>query len=177
MGFPNSARPVTVQRVLPARRPRSDRGVSLFTFSVAFLLLLLLLLGVVDAGVNYGNRSEIGHAALTTAHLVATGGSTDDEADCALYGRVPDDQVDLLCFAKSATHMDASRVRVKVLSTKRAAVVCVMAQAYSPTGMFAFVARGHSFTARSVVSTRRNVAEVAETPLPGTDWDFCSRGV
>lgn len=177
MGFPNPTQPVTVLRVLPTRRPRSDRGLTLAAFSLAFMLLMVLLLGVVDAGVNFGNRSEIGHAALTTAHLVATGGTTGDRIECAIYGRVPDAAAALLCFAKEATHMDASRVRIKIMPTKRAAVVCVMAQAYSATGMFAFVTHGRSFTARSVVATRRNIPDIAETPLPSTDWNFCSSGV
>ncbi len=177
MGFPNSAQPVTVLRVPPIRRPRSDRGVTLAAFSLAFMLLMVLLLGVVDAGVNFGNRSEIGHAALATAHLAATGGTTGDRKECAVYGRVPDDDADLLCFAKEATHMDASRIRIRIMHGKRAAVVCVMAQAYSVTGMFAFVTHGRVFTARSVAATRRSVPDVAEIPLPSTNWNFCSRGV
>ena len=145
-------------------------------FPLALMLLMVLLLAVIDAGVNIGNRSEVAHAAREGA-LFDPMTAAPNHSECALYGDVPNSARDLLCFTKERTHMDASRVRVMITGDGHRRTVCVMAQAYSPTGMFAFVTDGRAFTARSVVTTRHAGTEVAETPLRSTNWNFCTRGV
>ena len=163
------------------RRHRSERGAALAEFAICFPVFMLLMLAVVDMGVNYGDGVETEHAAEAAAHAGAVAKPGDD-ATCDL---VPDGTLArptrrLICLAKAGTHLDAHKVRVRVVhgDDDHTVVVCVQSRADSVSGMLGPLLDGKVHEARSAATTDLPSGASApstggEQALGGHDWSFC----
>ncbi len=174
-------------------RRRLDRGATLVEFALAFPVLVMLMLGIVDAGINFGNKVQTSHAAREGARagMVNRVGSV---TGCWMDpdGTLQPSTRALVCLTKARTHMDPERVRVKafymgpngkatttVSNPSNSIVVCVMSEAYSVTGMFNWALGGRAHTSRAVTKTAKPyggqyTAPGGELPLPGHDWSWCA---
>lgn len=151
------------------------------------------MLGIVDAGINFGNKVQTAHAAREGSRA----GMVNRVGDVTGCWMDPDGALQastkaLVCLTKARTHMEPERVRVKafymgpngkatanVNNPSNSIVVCVMSEAYSATGMFGWAFGGRAHTARSVTKTAkpfggRYTAPGGELPLSGHDWNWCA---
>jgi hypothetical protein len=171
-------------------------------FAIAVPVLLLLMLGIIDFGVNFGNKVETTHAAREGARAGSVNRvGTDDTCPMNPSGALAVDTRRLICLTKARTHMDPTAVAVKVMYMGRngklttdfspgttaanpySLVVCVSAKAYSLTGMLSGVLDGRFHHIRSVVKTGKPASGAfvppgQERPLRSgavTDsWAWCS---
>ena len=116
----------------------TERGASLVEFAFVFPILILLMMSVIDFGVNFGNKVQGTHAAREGARagsvgkaLAPTGHAIGDAGtDCRLYGFAVDATVNtgttvtsdqttasqnLACFTKYRAHVLDADIRVKAL--------------------------------------------------------------
>jgi len=155
----------------PSRHRRSERGAAVIEFAIAFPILFLLMMGVVDFGVNYGNKVETTHAAREGARAGSVGRVGSDTT--CFMGSTPSslEARQLLCLVKARTHMDPKDVRVRVTymdgegkytndfseATRQAnrysIMVCVSTKAYSLSGLLSPVFNGRFHHARAVIKT------------------------
>lgn len=162
-------------------------------FAFAFPVLIVLMLGIVDVGINFGNKVQTSHAAreASRAGMVNRVGSV---TGCYIdpSGALDASTKALICLTKARTHMDPEKVRVtafymgpngkrstNVNNPSNSIVVCVMGQAYSVSGMFNIFFDDKAHTARSVAKTAKPfggqyTAPGGEEPLPGHDWNWCT---
>jgi len=160
---------------------------------------MLLMLAIVDMGVNFGDQVEAEHAAQEAARagsVAKTGGSSS----CALSpnGTLPVLTQRLFCMAKARTHMTANDVRVKVFyegvngrtttnyqpaipgaASTATIVVCVQSRAESVSGMLGPILDDEVHESRSRVKTGvpsggTYPAAGEEHPFTGHDWSFCT---
>jgi hypothetical protein len=161
------------------RRRRGERGSALAEFAICFPLFLLLMLAVVDLGVDYGDGMENDHAAADAAQAAATSNLGHDlTCSLASHGLLARRTRLVVCLAKDRTHRDPADVRVKVAHLgPDDVVVCVQSRAGSVSGMLAPVFDGRVHESRAAVrastAAGRSLPEGAEDPLPGHDWAFC----
>ena len=178
---------------------RSDKGGALVEFAIAFPIFMLLLLAVVDMGVNFGDKVETAHASREAARAGSVSKvGTDTSCDLDPNGTLAVLTEELFCLAKARTHMDTAEVRVKVfyegvngkettnydpvppaLSATSTIVVCLMSNAKSISGMLSTVFDGNAHESRALIKNGRPQGGVypppgEENPLPGQDWSFCS---
>ncbi len=193
----------------PARRPgreadrrsqRSDRGAALVEFAIVFPVFIVLLLGVVDFGVNFGDKVLTSNAAREAARQGAVS-QVGSDSTCGLdpNGSLTVLTEQTMCLAKARTHMDPSRVRVKIFyegphgketanyqpaagsqTSTAAIVVCVMTQASSMSGMFSPIFDDQAHKNLTIIKTGAAPGSPAkfpaageEFPLTGQDWSFC----
>jgi len=190
--------------VEPASRPvppsstrrRSDRGATIVEFSIAFPILILLLLAIVDFGVNYGNKINVSHSAREAARLGSVG-QTGGDGSCSVTAMSSPStaQRELICFAKRTAAMKDTEVRVRFaymgpggkiattntgLGNKNSMMMCVQGQARSVSGLFSPLIDDKVFTARTVIKTGRLggtsawVDPISEVSLPTGNWGFCT---
>jgi len=155
----------------PARRGRGERGAALIEFALAFPILFLLMMGVVDFGVNYGNKVETSHAAREGARAGSVG-RVGTDTSCYVARTPPSTEArQLACLVKARTHMDSEDVRVRFTymdgdgrytndfsEAKRQAnrysiMVCVSTRAFSLSGLLAPVFNGKFHHSRAVIKT------------------------
>ena len=182
----------------PRRRHRGERGAALAEFAICFPVFMLLMLAIVDMGVNFGDKVETEHAAREAARagsVAKTGGNSS----CSLTpnGTLPVLTRQLFCMAKARTHMNPANVRVKIFyegvngkvttnyqpATAGAAstatiVVCVQSRADSVSGMLSPILDDKVHESRSLVKTGvpsggTYPATGEEHPFSGHDWSFC----
>jgi Flp pilus assembly protein TadG len=183
-------------------RCRGERGGALVEFAMAFPVFMLLLLAVVDMGVNYGDRVQTAHAAREAARAgsVSKVGTT---TGCYIDGTVTNSlSQSLICLAKARTHKNPADVRVKVFyegangkatsnynpptgmssSPTSTIVVCVMSRAQSISGMLNPIFSGKAHKSMSLVKTANPAPTAggvypppaAENALPGHNWAWCA---
>ena len=135
-----SENPTRARFDAPARRRASrpsERGASIVEFALVFPLLILLMMGVVDFGVNYGNKVQSTHAAREGARSGSVGKVVppsgfaigDTGTKCRLFGFALDAAINtggaitaletdtsknLACLTKYRTKINQNEVRVKV---------------------------------------------------------------
>jgi len=171
-------------------------------FAIAVPLLMLLLMGIIDFGVNFGNRVETTHAAREGARAGSVNRvGTVDTCPIVPSGTLAVETRRLICLTKARTHMDPNAVAVKIMYMGRNAklttdfsaataatnpyslVVCVSSKAYSLTGMLSGVLDGRFHHMRSVVKTGKPASGVfvpagQEQPMTSggvTDsWSWCT---
>jgi len=155
----------------PMRTRRSERGAALIEFALAFPILFLLMMGVVDFGVNYGNKVETTHAAREGARAGSVG-RVGTDGGCNIAGTPATTEArQLVCLTKSRTHMDADDVRVRIAymdgngaytndfsetarqSNRYSIMVCIASKAYSLSGLLSPVFNGRFHHARAVIKT------------------------
>lgn len=152
-------------------RRRGDSGAALVEFAMAFPILILLMMGVIDFGVNYGNKVETTHAAREGARAGSVG-RVGVDASCAV-GSIPSSTETrrLVCLTKSRTHMDPDDVRVRISymdgsgaytndfseatrqSNRYSIMVCVSTKAYSLSGILSPIFNGRFHHSRAVIKT------------------------
>lgn len=151
--------------------PRSERGAALVEFALAFPILFLLMMGVVDFGVNYGNKVETTHAAREGARAGSVGRVGVDSSCAMASAPATTEARQLACLIKSRTHMDDDDVRVRFTymdgdgrytndfseatrqSNRYSIMVCVSTRAYSLSGLLSPVFNGRFHHARAVIKT------------------------
>jgi hypothetical protein len=181
-------------------RTRSERGSALAEFAIAFPLLIVIMLAVIDFGLEYGNKVAVADSARR-ASRVASVARVGSDSSCSVNGSAPDPQTHkLVCLAKRRTRMSDDRVAVKVLymgangkqttnfsaakmtENKYSVVVCVSASARSISGLLRPVFDGRFHHSRSVTKTAKPFTGTfpppwEETPLTSgsvTDtWSWC----
>lgn len=180
---------------------RSERGAALAEFGLAFPVLILVMLAVIDFGVEYGNKVNVADSARRTSR-VASVGRSGNEGGCYINGTPPDTASEqLVCLAKRRSHMDPDRVAVKLIymgptgkattdfsparmtENKFSVVMCVSATAESTSGILNAVFDGRFHHSRSVTKTGKPAggtlaAPFEETPLTNgsavDDWSWCT---
>ena len=153
------------------RTGRPERGAALAEFALAFPILILLMMGVIDFGVNYGNKVQTSHAAREGARAGSVGNIGVDSS-CNMIG-TPSSLLtrQLICLTKTRAHMDATDVRVRITymdadgryttdfsdATRRlnqySIMVCVSSRAYSLSGMLTPYFNGKFHHSRAVIKT------------------------
>ncbi len=183
----------------PARR--AERGTALVEFAFAFPVLILIMLAVIDFGVEYGNKVSVADAARR-ASRVASVTRVGTDSSCTINGGAPDPETaKLVCLTKAKTHMSDERVAVKIfymgpngkkttnfaaatmLENRYSVAVCVSATARSTSGFLNPVFDGRFHHSRSVTKTAKPstgtfVPPFEETPLTNgsttDDWSWCT---
>jgi len=171
-------------------------------FVIAFPVFLVILVTVIDLGVNFGDGVQLSQGASEAAQLAArsnVGGR--DHCDVASSLPLASLARHAVCLVKAKTHLDPSTVRVKLFyetgdgqptadyqptSAGKASgatmVLCVMSPENSATGLLSavFNHRAHHarFTARLQVPVKSAGGQyppaATERPLAGQDWSFCT---
>ena len=171
-----------------------ERGATLVEFAIAFPVLILLMMGIVDFGLNYSNKVQLGNAARAAARAasVANVGNT---TDCPINvpGGLTLPTKALICSAKARTHADATKVAVKVLYmgahgmettnipwskdvNPYSIVVCMSVATYSVTGMLSPFFNGHFQHARAVIKTASPEGHGGAFIPPGQESPLSSGG-
>lgn len=192
--------PWSVPRATTSRK--GERGAALAEFAFCFPVFLLLMMAVVDLGVNFGDKVETAHAAREAARAGSVS-KVGDDSSCALDvpATTPLLSRQLFCLAKARTHMDPSDVRVKLFyegvngkvttnyqpprptsSSTATIVVCVQSRASSLSGLLGVFLDGKVHESKSMVKTGLPAPAASglypeaaqESPLPGHDWSFCT---
>ena len=181
---------------------RRDRGATLVEFAIAFPVLILVMMGIVDFGLNYSNKVQLADAARAAARAgsIANVGS---DTTCPLRTATalsPATRA-LMCNAKARARTDPTRLAVKILymgahgrettsiadrdaGNPSSLVVCMSVSTYSITGLLSPLFNGHFQHSRAVIKTGHPeshggafVAPGQETPMTAggaTDsWAFC----
>ncbi|MCC6226061.1 MAG: pilus assembly protein [Microthrixaceae bacterium] len=183
-------------------RRGGERGAALAEFAFCFPVFLLLMMAVVDMGVNYGDKVETAHAAREAARAGSVSKVGNDSSCSITAASTPPTLTrQLFCLAKARTHMDPTDVRVKVFyegvngklttnyqpaaagsSSTATIVVCVQSRAESLSGLLGPFLDDKVHESKSLIKTGLPAATASgqyptaaeETPIPGHDWSFCS---
>ena len=154
------------------RKRHADSGAAIIEFALAFPILMLLMLGIIDFGVNYSARVQTTNA-TRQASRVGSVGQPGTNSSCTLDPAAPLGTAtkQLICLAKARTGVPASDVRVKVfymdglgrytddfsdparLQNKYSIVVCVSTASRSVTGMLSSFFNGKFNHSRAVTKT------------------------
>jgi Flp pilus assembly protein TadG len=177
---------------------RDDRGATMVEFAMVFPILALLMLGIIDFGLNYSNKVQLNNATRSAARAASVANVGTDR-DCSLRGDAAfsDATRAMLCSAKNRTHIDTDAVAVKVLymgahgkettnltdaTNPYSIVVCMSVKVYSASGLLAPILKGHFQHSRQVIKTATPqggsfIPPAAETPLSSggvnDNWDWC----
>jgi TadE-like protein len=158
--------------VAPTRqRSARESGAAIIEFALAFPILILLMMGVIDFGVNYGNKVQTSHAAREGARAGSVG-RVGTDGSCFIAGTPIDVHTrELICLTKARTHMDPQDVRVRISymdgdgaytndfaeavrqQNRYSMMVCVSTKAYSLSGLLAPIFDGKYHHARAVIKT------------------------
>lgn len=165
-------------------RTRGDRGAALIEFAMAFPILILLMMGVIDFGVNYGNKVQTTHAAREGARAGSVG-RVGTDGSCWIDGAPTGFKSrELVCLTKARTHMDPENVRVRISymdgsgaytndfseatrqQNKYSIMVCVSTRAYSLSGLLGPIFNGKYHHSRAVIKTGTTPFPQASTANP-----------
>lgn len=148
-----------------------ERGAVLAEFAFAFPILVLLMLGVVDLGLNFSNKVGTTNAAREAARQGSVGRVGVDDS-CRIDGSPADTRTRrLVCAAKARTAMPADDVRVRIsymggdgadtddfsdaalVSNRYSMMVCLSTRARSVSGMLTPFLDGRFHHSRAVIKT------------------------
>jgi hypothetical protein len=171
-----------------------EQGSALVELAMVVPFLLLLLFGITQFGMAYSDSMALRQGVREAARQGSVGnfGPTYTVGDpCHLTGAATasDNVKNLMCLAKGRIGLDASKVRVKVLSGSPdftgtgafakadSIIVCAQFKLESVTGLFAEVV--DSAYLRSKTSMRIELTDIVaspgeETPPAGSDWSWCT---
>jgi Flp pilus assembly protein TadG len=159
----------------------SARGASLVEFAIVLPLLVLLLFGIVDFGMQFANLNSmrLGTREGARQAVVATFGS----AGCTTtgIGDTTTDAAKLICLTKDRIGLDEQKTRVQVRFTTtnevgRTLLVCSMYPMTSTSGLF------QPLFANRVLKTKvemrleqidEDLQTTTETAISGQDWAWC----
>jgi len=182
-----------------AARPRGrahprERGAALIEIALAMPILVVLVFGLIEFGVAYGNNISLRQGVREAARQGAVGnfGPAYTIGDpCHLTGAsaATTNIKDLMCLAKARIGLDASRLRIKVMSGNQdftgsgtfakadSIIVCAQYPLDSISGLFNGIL-GNS-TLRSKTAMRIELGDISatggeETPPAGGSWSWCT---
>lgn len=173
----------------------TERGATLVEFALAFPVLVMLFLGIVDFGMNFSARIQTAHAAREVARAASVA-RVGHSTTCATVGIAPSTALhEAICLAKNTTGLDPSRVRVRIAymdgdgktttdlsnttTSPNSIMVCVMTAAQSVTGVYSQLFDTKAFMSRAVAKTAKPYGGAyipigSEDPLVGKTWSFCA---
>lgn len=150
---------------------RGERGAVLAEFAIAFPVLILLMMGVIDLGLTFSHKGATTNAAREAAR-VGSVGRVGDRDGCTIDGSPIDDRTRrLVCHAKARTGVadDDARVRITymdgdgahttdfsdaaLVANRYSLMVCISTRTRSVTGMLHPFLDGRFHHARAVIKT------------------------
>jgi hypothetical protein len=176
------------------RARRGERGTALIELAVALPILTLLLFGLVEFGVTYNDYISLrdGVRQATREGSVGNfGPASTTGSPCYLTGATSasSNVKSLICLTKAEIGLDASKLRVKVLSGAPAftgngtfakndsLIVCAQYPVNAVTGMIGQFLNGRALQTRTAFRIEKSdiVATAGEeTPPSGRDWSWCT---
>ncbi|MBM3672892.1 MAG: pilus assembly protein [Actinobacteria bacterium] len=183
----------------PAERSRlgrggRQRGSALIEFAVVLPILVTLVFGMIEFGIAFNNNIALRQGVREAARQGAVGnfGPTySTTTPCHLTGAATasDNLKNLICQAKNRIGLDASKVRVKILSGQPdfstagtfakadSIIVCAQYPLDGVTSLFGAFFGGS--TLRTKTSMRIELSDMVatggeETPPEGGDWSWCT---
>ena len=171
-----------------------ERGAALIELAIAMPILVLLVFGVVEFGVTYNDYISIRDGVRQAAREGAVGNfgpaaTTGEPCHLSGAGTASDNIKRLICLTKSEIGLDASKIRVKVLSGAPAftgtgsfakndsLIVCAQVPVDAITGLIGQFIDGNALQSRTAFRIEKSdiVATAGEeTPPSGRDWDWCT---
>jgi len=176
-------------------RVRGERGAAMVELALVLPLFVLLVFGVVEFGVVYNNDITLRQGAREAARQGAVGNfgvASTTGSPCYLTGTTgaSTDIKNLMCLAKSQIGLDATKLRIKVLSGNSdftgsgtfskndSLIVCAQypldnaAKIVSPLLGGATLRTKTSIRIETAYSTTETGGE--ETAPSGKDWSWCT---
>ncbi len=184
----------TTDDVVRARRGRGERGASMVEFSLVLPLLVLVVFGAIEFGKTFNDYQALRQGAREAARegAVGTFGPTfTTGAPCHLTGAsgASDNIKDLMCLAKHQIGLDASKLRVKVLSgasdfssagtfaKDHSIIVCAQYPLDTVTGLFSPFLGGKTLRTKAAIRVEKSDITATggeETAPSGADWSWCT---
>jgi hypothetical protein len=171
-------------------------------FVIAFPVFLVILVSVIDLGVNFGDGIQLSQGSSEAIELAARSQvGTRTHCDVASDVLLAPLTRRVICTTKAKTHLDPATVRVKVFyettagaplsdyqpteaghATDAIMVMCVMSPENSATGLLSAVFHQRVHTARHTAklgvpakgSGGQYAPAASERPLEGQNWSFCT---
>jgi Flp pilus assembly protein TadG len=161
----------------------SERGASIVEFALLAPVFVLLVLGIVDFGVELSDNIALRQGVREGARqgVVGTFGSN---STCTITGTAPPTATkQLMCLTKGRIGGDATKVRVMVdvvgtYTRGNSMLVCGQRPMESVSGMFAGFVSGRFM--KTKVEMRiddlngTSFTDAAETAPTGSDWSWCA---
>jgi Flp pilus assembly protein TadG len=171
-------------------------------FVIAFPVFLVILVSVIDLGVNFGDGIQLSQGSTEAVQLAARS-DVGSRNHCDVASDVPLAPLTrhAICLVKAKTHLDPTTVRVKIFyetshgaptadyqptsadhASDATMVVCVMSPENSATGLLSAVFNHRVHRTRDTVRLGVPVKAsggsyppaASERPLDGQTWSFCS---
>lgn len=173
------------------RRGRGERGAALVEFALIGPLLVLLLLGIVDFGINLSNQIALRQGVREAARQGVVGNF--GEGGCGTSATGSDDLKRLVCLTKDRSDLTGTDVAVAIFEEPAVVpagsggpppdlslVVCGVAPLQSLSKMFAPVLDGRYLRTRTVMRLEQPLDQTAgpnravETDPTGEGWAWCA---
>ncbi len=174
-------------------RRGNERGAALVELAIALPILLMLVFGVVEFGNAYNSYISLRQGTREAARQGAVGNfgpAATTGAPCHLTGATGTDNVKrIMCLAKSSIGVDATKVRVKVLSgatdfastgnfaRSDSLIVCTQYPLESIAGMFSSIVGNKFLKTKTAIRIEKDdiVATAGEETAPaGSNWSWCT---
>jgi Flp pilus assembly protein TadG len=163
-------------------RRAAARGASLVEFAIVLPMLVMLLFGIVDFGMQFANLNSVRLGTREGARqaVVATFGN----GGCTTTGLsdTSTDAAKLICLTKGRIGLDQQKTRMQVRFTTtnevgRTLLLCSMYPMSSTSGIFQPLFDGRVM--RTKVEMRleqidEDLENTAETAISGQDWAWCA---
>lgn len=158
---------------------RTERGATLVEFALILPLLLALVLGVVEFGVNLHQAQSIRSATHSAARSAAVVANPPGSCSTAATGPTRD----LVCDLRNRSGLDDVQVRLVLpdgWSKGAPLIVCSQRRNSDLTGFFPFLSEGTT-TSRSEYRIEREGSDASDAPTAfsddapsGSDWNWCT---
>jgi Flp pilus assembly protein TadG len=186
--------PPVARRLRSRRRGRGERGASMVEFSLVLPLLVLVVFGAIEFGKTFNDYQALRQGAREAARegAVGTFGPTfTTGSPCYLTGAsgASDNIKDLMCLTKQQIGLDASKLRVKVLSgasdfstagtfaKDHSMIVCAQYPLDTVTSIFSPFLGGKTLRTKAAIRVEKSDLTATggeETAPSGADWDWCT---
>lgn len=177
-----------------ARRARGERGASMVELSLVLPLLVLVIFGAIEFGRTFNDYQALRQGAREAAREGAVGTfgpAFTTGSPCHLTGAsgASDNIKDLMCLAKQQIGLDASALRVKVLSgasdfqsagtfaKDHSMIVCAQYPLDTVTSIFSPFLGGKTLRTKAAIRVEKSDITATggeETPPSGSDWSWCN---
>jgi Flp pilus assembly protein TadG len=130
----------------PAAPSRHDHGTALIEFVIVFPLLVLLLFGIIEFGINFDRKTAVTNAAREGARAGVVG----SYPGCTTGS----DNTKLICLTKDRLGLEAAKTKVEIKLTSGSSVgdpltVCVEYPTESITGVFSSLLGGSTLKGKA----------------------------
>ncbi len=181
-------------------RARGERGASMVEFALILPLLILFVFGIIEFGATFNNYQALRQGVREAARQGAVGNfgpaynapPTSTNCHLDLAGGSPTDNVkNLMCLTKSQVGLDASKVKVKVLSggsdftsagtfsksANDSLIVCAQYRLTPMTSLFSPFLGGKYLRTKAAIRIEKDDITATggeENPPSGSDWNWCT---